>query len=307
MNVLKITALLSLLCPVIAVASEPLEIAAARMRSEFASLESVLLRTKEVITPSVRLTQRYKSMDGPKSTKSFQLETEPDNSRVWIRRYKITVLDEAAREESTEFLCHAWLMADSGRRNPESGHRGARGGRDPSLFLTISQGSEDTQFPDGFAVEFDSLDVSRVALLTMAANNNHDEIDKEIRFRATIDYLDDQAAQQLEIQPLTGFQLHARQELGEVKSVHHRHAGSEHAGHASGVASIHPPAQMGMMADHWLVPPGRQVLQSDVEPGVIEFDGMIHFIKIHLHPYGESVTLVDKSAGEEVWKGDARR
>jgi len=57
--------------------------------------------------------------------------------------------------------------------------------------------------------------------------------------------------------------------------------------------------------DHWLVPPGRQVLRSDVEPGVVQFDGMIHFIKIHLHPYGESVTLVDKTTGEEVWKGSA--
>ena len=58
--------------------------------------------------------------------------------------------------------------------------------------------------------------------------------------------------------------------------------------------------------DHWLVPPGRQVLRSDVVPGVIQSDGLIHFIKIHLHPYGQSVTLVDKETGEEVWKGFAK-
>ena len=69
---------------------------------------------------------------------------------------------------------------------------------------------------------------------------------------------------------------------------------------------MHPPAQMGTTTDHWLVPPGRQVLRSDVEPGVIEFDGLIHFMKLHLHPYGESVTLIDKTAGEEVWKGYAK-
>jgi hypothetical protein len=230
-------------------------------------------------------------MQGPKSIKSFQLKTESDNTRVWIRRYKIDVLDAVAGLESTEFLCHAWLMADSGVRPAASAHRGARGGRDPSLFLTISQGFEDMHFPDGFAVEFDSIDVSRVGLLTMAVNNNHDEIDKEVRFRASIDYLDDQAAVALGIKVLTGFQLHARQKVAEVTAVHHHRGGSMRARATT---------------DHWLVPPGRQVLRSDVSPGAIEFNGTVHFIKIHLHPYGESVALIDKATGEEVWKGSAR-
>ena len=40
-------------------------------------------------------------------------------------------------------------------------------------------------------------------------------------------------------------------------------------------------------------------------PRAIEFDGLIHFIKIHLHPYGESVALIDKTTGQVVWKGNA--
>ena len=296
MNVLKITLLFSLLCPVAAGAENVTP-------DEYARRESSLLRTKQVTTPSIRLTQRYTSMKGPRSIRGFQLETEPDNARVWIRRYKIDVLDTAAEEESTEFLCHAWLMADTGLRDPESGLRGARGGRDPSLLLTISQGFEDMRFPDGFGVEFDGLDVSRVGLLTMAVNNNDDAIDKQIQFRATIDYLDDSDALQLGIKPLVGFQLHAHQKDREAALVHHHPTGTMPAGHPS---QGHPPADGRMTTDHWLVPSGRQVVRSDVKPGVIHSDGMIHFIKIHLHPYGESVSLIDKATGEEVWKGYAR-
>ena len=57
-------------------------IAAAATPTEYSNLESSLLRTKQVTTPSIRLTQRYKSMHGPKSIRSFQLEAEPDNARV---------------------------------------------------------------------------------------------------------------------------------------------------------------------------------------------------------------------------------
>ncbi len=297
------TVLSILLCPLVGIGSESLPGSTARAASDYDRLEAPLLRTKQVTTPAIRLTQRYPSMQGPKSIKSFQLETEPDNTRVWIRRYKIDVLDAMAGFESTEFLCHAWLMADSGLRPAESAHRGARGGRDPSLFLTISQGFEDMHFRDGFAVEFDTSDVSRVGLLTMAVNNNHDEIDKEIQFRATIDYLDDPDAQKLGIKPLTGFQLHAHQTAREARLVQHHTGGSQHAGHASS----DPSSSQGAAAtrDHWLVPPGRQVVRSEVKAGVIQFDGMIHFIKIHLHPYGESLALIDTATGEEVWKGYA--
>ena len=84
--------------------------------------------------------------------------------------------------------------------------------------------------------------------------------------------------------------------------MHHHGGGSQHSEHLAGGR----PRSHGTTAtDHWLVPPGRQVVRSDVRAGAIQFDGMIHFIKIHLHPYGESVALVDKATGEEVWKGRA--
>ena len=55
-----------------------------------------------------------------------------------------------------------------------------------------------------------------------------------------------------------------------------------------------------------MVPPGRQVLRTDIEAGAIESSGLIHFIKVHLHPHGESVALVDKETGDVLWKGVAQ-
>jgi hypothetical protein len=310
MNILKLPVFIGLMCfaiaftPATVSAAEPQENAVPRTPSDYASLEKSLLRTKEAITPSVHLDKRLISTRGPIAIKSFQMEADAENEYMWIRRFKIDILDEAGEVDSAKYLCHAWLMGDTGRLDPTSGEIGARKGKDPSLFLTISPGLMDLQFPEGFAVGFESSGISRYGLLAQSVNNSFDPVDKDIRFRATIDYLDDESAQQLGIKPLTGFQLHANQDLEKLESLHPHYTEMQEHHHSSSMSSMHSSEKEGA-EDHWVVPPGRQVLRSEVEPGAIEFDGMIHAIKVHLHPFGESIALIDKATGEEIWKGRA--
>jgi hypothetical protein len=48
------------------------------------------------------------------------------------------------------------------------------------------------------------------------------------------------------------------------------------------------------------VPPGRDEKQVTFEA---PFEGAIHFLGTHIHPYGVSIELFNVSRGERVWKG----
>lgn len=53
----------------------------------------------------------------------------------------------------------------------------------------------------------------------------------------------------------------------------------------------------------YFVPPGRDEKQVTFQA---PFDGRIHFLGIHIHPYGESMELYNATRQELVWKGRPR-
>ena len=58
---------------------------------------------------------------------------------------------------------------------------------------------------------------------------------------------------------------------------------------------------------HWNIPPGRHVYRHRLERMVerIPFDTRAHYIFAHLHPFGESLELIDLTTGESVFKAIA--
>jgi hypothetical protein len=50
----------------------------------------------------------------------------------------------------------------------------------------------------------------------------------------------------------------------------------------------------------FFVPPGKDVRELTFE---LPFNGSIHFLGTHLHPYGVSIELYNVSRHEQVWKG----
>src|SRR5258708_28156617 len=70
------------------------------------------------------------------------------------------------------------------------------------------------------------------------------------------------------------------------------------APNAKGMASDYTDAQGRKVTGHWVVPPGRQENRSDI--GIflnLPYDTKIHYAAVHLHPFGESLTLRDVTAG----------
>jgi len=276
------------------------------MGAESSMRETEFIKTKVFALPAVSITQKYMSMQGPTRTETFELGAASKSPFLWIKKYRVDVLNDQEEAESTEFLCHAWLTSRKGDQSDVKRRieKDDTTEETPNLFLTISQGMEEMQFPEGFAVKVDNRFHNRLKFLGMAVNNNYEEIDKKVKFQTTIEYLEDDAARELNIKPLTAMMLPARQELKKVGGAHHRH-------HMTGIGEdefrgIAPARERRKThTEHWMVPPGKHIYRSDVKSGGIKSNGMIHFIKLHLHAYGQSMTLLDKTTGEEIWTGYA--
>ena len=59
---------------------------------------------------------------------------------------------------------------------------------------------------------------------------------------------------------------------------------------------------------HWVVKPGREVNKTLVTKFLqLQFDTKIHYIAVHLHPFAESLTLIDRTTGETVFDAKTKQ
>jgi len=56
---------------------------------------------------------------------------------------------------------------------------------------------------------------------------------------------------------------------------------------------------------HWVVEPGREVTRTLVTEFLnLDFDTRAHYIAVHLHPFAESLELLDRTTGEVVYRSE---
>ncbi len=237
------------------------------------------LMSREFLLEGFHIDKKYMSMEGPQEKMPIMSSLPPD-STVWVRTMSVEMVDAENKEISAEFLCHAWLS-----------YRSPRGGG----MLTVSQGTESVILPEGFAFPIPNKPGNRVMLIGMIENNNYDVIDQPAAMKYTIGYYSDEDAQRLGLKALKPLNMVARPDAPAVHPGQHLAAG--------------------MQSHHWLVPPGRHTYRSPVVRPMFQTPGnplgigtntRIHFMRVHLHGYGESVALLDKTTGETVWTGYAK-
>jgi len=249
-------------------------------RAETATAAEPELKTLEFFLEGFRIRKKHISMEGPQEKKPIKSALPKSDSTVWVRSMAVEMLDENREPISSEFLCHAWLTFQS----PESGG-----------MLSVSQGTEVVMLPEGFAFPVPNTAESRVMLIGMVENNNYDVIDQKAIMKYTIGYYSDEEAREFEIKGLKALNMVARPDA----------------------PAVHPkqPIMQGLNAHHWLVPPGRHTYTSSIvrpqfqtpgNPLGIGDNTRIHYMRVHLHGYGESVSLVDKTTGEKLWTGYAK-
>jgi hypothetical protein len=236
--------------------------------------------------PPMRLDQEYPAMSGPVREMSMRIGEESASPYIWIREFKVTS-DEAGKPLSgLEFLCHSSLLLGGGN---------TFGGEE--RLLTISQGMEEMRLPEGFGLRVPNRNSN--GRFSAQGMNENNAPPANVTFRMHVKYVPEEAAQRMRLRPLRGVTVAVYG--NNVKWA------QERGGQAGGSRIC----RSGMGADGsenmaFDVPPGRHEYESFLLPQhKIYRGGTIHFIKMHMHAYGESVSLVDVTENRVLWKGTA--
>ncbi len=238
-------------------------------------------RVKQVDTGAMAIDRIFTSMMGPWTTVGV------DVSDVgWITAFRTDVVDEGSGAPlGDEFLCHAQLEVDGGRR----------------LAVTAT-GTEELRFPPGFGIHVADVlrgvppPARRIDLFGMLLNNNSPEMRRQARVRARIEYLTEEDAGS----PPLLRPLYSQDVMLVVEDSANAPAGAPAIG-ADGVAAHC--ASVDGTPGHWLVPPGPQKTRMRY-PNLVPVDSTVHFAAAHLHNHGEYLRLSDTVTGEVLWQTD---
>jgi hypothetical protein len=263
--------------------------------------------------------RQMSSMEGPAQIYPVALDAGPDDI-VWLRAVRNRALSEDREVSlSEEFLCHSNLALAGGpevldRANPLFR---ATPGTDPRLF-TLIQGRNEVELPEGFA--FPVSGGEALQFDSMVINENAEDLAIELVVETTIDYaLDTELT--MRPQPLFKRRVFTFLEVAGAAAAGEGHGEGGH-GHHHGAARAEGEEARAEKASalsgrdaagneytfHWLVEPGRHEYTSDITAQLaLPFATTLHYATAHLHPYGESVRIVDRTTGETVLDLAARQ
>jgi len=251
-------------------------------------------RVRTVIFKQLYIDRLYPSMRGPWTQKAFKLS--PESPRVWLTGYRAEVLDGESGRGSQEFMCHTNLdLAGTPEAPPELRRTWSQ--------LSISQGQTELRFPKGYALRLENDPNRQINLSAMVLNANYPDLKKSFDFKSTIHYLDDDAARRQQLKPL--FQASVYTVCPIEPSVDP--ADTTPPCEPATSWEVHAGPYKRRQTGHWIVPPGRQEITHDVTGQLaLPYDTTVHYIWMHLHPYGERMELRDRTTGQVVWQGRAR-
>ncbi|WP_373999449.1 hypothetical protein [Bdellovibrio bacteriovorus] len=257
--------------------------------------EKEAIQYATVIMDGFHIKKIYTSMTGPLKEKGVALTPEDKFASIWVKSMSVDIFNEKGQKESEEYLCHAWVTIPTPMNEEKYGR--------VSGMLTISQGMPEMEFPPGYAMKMAKVIDSQVNVLVQALNNVETKIDKKLIYRIKIGYIDDKDAQALGIKQLYGDSFATQvppEKRHRPPSKPERLGEDPHKGHSmTGMGGADPV--------HFIVPPGKHEYRWPLSQDMVSIrnNGVIRLIKLHLHPYGESVALYDKTAKKFVWKGTA--
>jgi hypothetical protein len=253
-----------------------------------------VVHVTEVDTDTYDIDRIYRSMRGPTDTKFVTIGEPGEDEPVWITGLTVAPRDASGDEmaDGQQFICHVNVShQDRNVWAQEMAKRQQQGRSVPFNWFTLVQGHYEVDFPEGFALPARTGQVFRV--FSMAQNQDHDREPFGMRIRSRLRYVYDRDLARPMI-PLNKFSWDVRVAApffdGEKEIPHDESCANEET-HGTGEAVL-----------HFAVPPGRHVYRTTVQAaGKLPFDTTAHYVSAHLHVYGESLELIDKTAGKSIF------
>lgn len=294
----------------------------------------------ELLSPVYALDQVYMSMHGPRSNHPRIRLTDPSRKAetLWLTGVETQIVDaNGGKPISNEYFCHSNLTLSPETTTPDIHNASFSQPKHATWRLfTLIPGRMNMSLPEGFGVPIQSR--TRVDYLTMALNQNVGQEAREIRMRTRIQYRKAQDGvppkslfrralyvyqQHSEADQQFEFNLKIAKHLGEICAEDCRDDQRGDSPSRFGISlDFHPGATCcvenasadGIVAQfgnentvHWMVPPGKHEFRSEVtEQMELPFDTSAHYVTGHLHPFGESLRLIDMESKEVVFEVLAR-
>ena len=260
----------------------------------------------EYLSPAYAIDRIFKSMQGPASQEQAGLTDSPAPELLWITGYSAVVTGpDGVTEASPEFMCHANLDVDGAAYQ-----RACPSAMPPiaNRLFSLDQGTLDVKLPEGFGIPVES-DVPML-LNTQVLNHNVVGAPFQVRMRLRVDFVRDRdLARPLKALTHRGvFGMVLVQGPDGHFNVDPAVASSGACGPSCSIAASMSDAR-GFIDDHmgrkfssfWRVEPGRHTYHTRVTPILgLAYDTRVHFMSAHLHPFAESIELVDVTTGRSV-------
>lgn len=250
----------------------------------------------EYLSPKVRIEKLYPSMFGPVNVKADlkMMDDEGQPELLWITGYRAEMVgpNDLSRR-SQEVMCHNSLninwMASDHRKVLGSGHY------ETARLFTLAQGQWELQLPEGFGIPVSSSE--RLLLGSQVLNSRPELIGTEVRHRVRTDFILDRAAGPMEALAviMMNVEVLTAGEEGHPSDIDllgcARDAGGQGTGMRNGKT----------YTGHWFVPPGEEMRRTVLKRR-FPFDTTVHYIATHMHPYGRSLELRDRTADKTIFK-----
>ncbi len=262
---------------------------------------------RTLLSKNYHIDRKYKSMLGPSSLEKLKLLDTKEPELLWIVGYQAVVMDgEGDEQVSQEFMCHSNLDFEPRDYWENFKSDASMSGR----LFTLSQGQQDLKFPVGYGIPV--MSDMELGLATQVLNLNLPDPKLDVRHKVTIRFVREADAPG-QMKPLFQAAVQGFKSLEDRKADYGVavEETDEHAGCSVGMPAVQGDVDKDKFGQkftgHWVVKPGREVNRTLVTKFLqLQFDTTIHYIAVHLHPFAESLELIDKTTGKTVFKAHAK-
>jgi len=257
------------------------------------------VQTKTVDSGNIHIDRIYGSMIGPMKMKRFKITDQPKEELIWLTSAKINTVDKQDNAISDKYLCHINLDVKVKAQVFDQQNNIMRVVDTGKNFMDLTQGLPEIEFPRGFAIPF--LTTDWIVFHAMALNNQPVQEPFDIKFKANFNYVYDH--------DLEGPTKALGMSFSNVfVPALHPNCPPHFMGEVQYECGVYRADESGKeMNLHWSVPPGRHTYRHSPDNGVnIPFNTTVHYIAMHVHPYAESMELVDLTTNETIFKGNVR-
>ena len=234
-------------------------------------------KTESFDLDNFKISGAYPAMTGPTKKRIVTLGASKEAKYIWVKGVSVSVFSKEKKEEPLGLLCHAWITLGD-KKNYTTNNE---------ALLTISEGMGQSLFPKGYGMYLENGKDNDIELLAQALNDNP-HFNKDLGYRFSVTYLEDKAPKPSLLRPLKQISFSA---VGPA--VKFKDGEMCQAEDGAGVGQ----------AVHFVVPPGRHDFKRLYPKGTFTQGDRIHFIKVHLHQYGQEMALYDRSANKLLWRG----